>query len=131
MTRIYMDGVFDLFHVGHLDAIKQCAKLGSEVIIGVVSDTDTESYKRTPIINEVMRCEMIEACKYVNEVVFPAPLNVSHQFVKDNNIDIVVHGFANEEDYKKQMSFFKNINLHRIEYSNRINTTQIINRLIY
>ena len=129
MTRVYMDGVFDLFHVGHLDAIKQCAKLGTEVVIGVVSDKDTESYKRVPIINETMRCEIIEACKYVNKVIFPAQLVVTPEFVKENNIDIVVHGFANEEDYKKQKLFFENINLHRIDYSTRINTTNIIKKI--
>ena len=112
-----MDGVFDLFHVGHLDAIKQCAKLGTEVVIGVVSDKDTESYKRIPIINEVMRCEIIEACKYVNKVIFPAPLIVTPKFVKENNIDIVVHAFANEKDYQTQKLFFLNIKLHKIEYS--------------
>ena len=124
-----MDGVFDLFHVGHLDAIKQCAKLGTDVVIGVVNDKDTESYKRVPIINETMRCEMIEACKYVNEVVFPAPLVVTPEFVKENNIDIVVHAFSDEDDYQKQKLFFGNINLHRIEYSTRTNTTQIINNI--
>ena len=87
MKRIYMDGVFDLFHVGHLDAIKQCANLGSEVIIGVVSDKNTESYKRVPVINEVMRCEIIKSCKYVNEVIFPAPLIVTPEFVRNNNIN--------------------------------------------
>ena len=30
-----MDGVFDLFHIGHLNAIKQCRDLGNKVIIGV------------------------------------------------------------------------------------------------
>ena len=126
MTRVYMDGVFDLFHVGHLDAIKQCAKIGTEVIIGVVSDKDTESYKRVPVINEIMRCEIVESCKYVDLVVFPAPLIVTPGFVEEHSIDIVVHGFANEEDYRKQAVFFENVNLHRIEYSDRINTTEII-----
>ena len=103
MNRVYMDGVFDLFHVGHLDAKKQCSEIGDTVIIGIVSDKDTESYKRKPIMNEKMRCEMIESCKYVNEIIFPAPLIVTPQFVKENNIDIVVHGFANEEDFLKQI----------------------------
>jgi len=124
-----MDGVFDLFHVGHLDAIKQCSKLGTEVIIGVVSDKDTESYKRVPVINEVMRCEIVEACKYVHKVIFPAPLIVTTQFVKENNIDVIVHGFADEDDYKKQKHFFENINLYRSEYSSRISTTEIINKV--
>ena len=123
--RVYMDGVFDLFHVGHLDAIKQCAELGT-VIIGVVSDKDSESYKRTPVINEQMRKEMIESCKYVSEVIFPAPLYASSEFIKNHNIDVVVHGFKDDNDYNLQKPFFQNVNLVQIYYSTRICTTSII-----
>lgn len=125
--RIYMDGVFDLFHVGHLDAIKQCKQLGDTVIIGIVSDTDARSYKRIPIINEVMRKEIIESCKYVDDIIFPAPLYINKPFLEKHDIDKVVHAFADDDDFKKQDIFFENINLHRINYSERINTTQIIN----
>ena len=120
-----MDGVFDLFHVGHIDAIKQCNQLGTS-IIGVISDHDAEKYKRKPIINESHRVEMVRSCKYVNDVIYPAPLQLTEQFIHNNNIDIVVHAFFDQEDFEKQKSFFENINLKRIEYSNRISTTEII-----
>ena len=44
---VYMDGVFDLFHVGHLEAVQQCIALGDRVIIGVTGDADAADYKRT------------------------------------------------------------------------------------
>lgn len=124
-----MDGIFDLFHEGHLDAIKQCNDLGDCVIIGVINDIDAQNYKRLPIIKENMRCEMIKSCKYVNEIIFPAPLHVTNDFVNLHNIDIVVHAFADENDFQKQKHFFHNINLHKINYSSKINTTQIINKI--
>jgi cytidyltransferase-like protein len=40
-----MDGVFDLIHVGHLKAIRQCAELGKRVILGVTGDKDAAGYK--------------------------------------------------------------------------------------
>ena len=123
--RVYMDGVFDMFHVGHLDAIKQCNNLG-KVIIGIVSDKDTETYKRQPIINEQMRKEIVSSCKYVDEIIFPAPLYLTKEFIQQHNIDIVVHAFANDEDYNKQKPYFKNINLKMINYSEKISTTEII-----
>tara|TARA_B100001094_G_scaffold324208_1_gene376437 strand:- start:9604 stop:9990 length:387 start_codon:yes stop_codon:yes gene_type:complete len=125
-----MDGIFDLFHVGHLDAIKQCSALGDVVVIGVISDEDATSYKRKPIIDQIQRCEIVESCKYVNELIFPAPLYVSREFINDHNIDLVVHGFANGDDLLKQEKLFKNIDLHVINYSDRINTTQIIDKII-
>ena len=62
---VYMDGVFDLFHVGHLAAIRQCAMLGDRVIIGVTGDIDATGYKRPPIISEANRVAIVAAIKEV------------------------------------------------------------------
>jgi cytidyltransferase-like protein len=129
-TRVYMDGVFDLFHVGHVESIKQTREFGTTIIIGVVSDEDAISYKRKPIIPQEHRCKMIKQCKYVDEIIFPCPLFVTKQFLNDHNIDVVVHGFKDEEDYKKQEDFFKDINLVVTKYNNIETTTDIINRII-
>lgn len=128
-TRVYMDGVFDLFHVGHVESIKQMKEVGTTIIIGVVSDTDASSYKRKPIISQEHRCQMIEQCKFVDEIIFPCPLIVTQQFLNDHNIDVVVHGFKDDEDYKKQEAFFKDINLVIMKYNNIETTTDIINRI--
>ena len=128
-TRVYMDGVFDLFHVGHVESIKQMREMGTTIIIGVVSDEDAISYKRKPIISQEHRCQMIEQCKYVDEIIFPSPLIVTKKFLNDHNIDVVVHGFKDEEDYKKQEEFFKDINLVVTKYNHIETTTDIINRI--
>jgi len=133
MVRVYMDGVFDLFHRGHLESIKQCLKYGNEVVIGVISDKDTESYKRKPIINEEDRVEIIKSISYVNSVIFPAPLILTKNFIIDNRIDIVIHGFSNEEDYENQKEFFK-IPIEmgvfkKGNYYSKISTTEIIKNI--
>ena len=51
MTKVYTSGVFDLFHVGHLSVFKKAKQFGDYLIVGVHSDQDVESYKRTPIIS--------------------------------------------------------------------------------
>ena len=60
--NIYLDGVFDLFHVGHLRSFKYVKEhyKNCKLYIGVVCDKDVEGYKRKPIINEEQRCEIIE-----------------------------------------------------------------------
>lgn len=65
---IYMDGVFDLFHVGHLEAIQQARRMGDRLILGVTGDDDAEGYKRRPFINEVDRCAILRALRDVDEV---------------------------------------------------------------
>lgn len=127
--RVYMDGIFDLFHVGHLEAIKMMKQFGSHVIIGVVSDEDATEYKRKPIINELHRVEMLKQCKYVDEVIFPCPMTVTNDFLNLYKIDTVVHGFRDESDYQNQKEYFKNVDLQIIPYSTLDNTTNIINRI--
>ena len=71
-----MDGVFDLFHIGHLEAIRQCAALGDRVILGVTGDSDAEGYKRKPIVPETERTAIVAALEEVDAVVCLCPLIV-------------------------------------------------------
>jgi len=128
-----MDGVFDLFHRGHIESIKKCATFGNEIIIGVVSDKDAFSYKRIPIMNEIDRLEIIKNIKLVNEVIFPCPLILTKKFIIDNKIDIVVHGFSTETDCNKQKEFFRipiEMGIFRkIKYYEYISTTELIKKI--
>jgi len=133
MKRVYIDGVFDLFHRGHLESLIKSKNVYNSpeetiLIVGVVSDKDCESYKRLPIINENDRLEIIKNIKLVDEVIFPCPLVVTMDFIKENNIDLVVHGFSTDSDREKQKPFFENIKSHfkEIEYYSKISTTDII-----
>jgi cytidyltransferase-like protein len=134
---VYMDGVFDLFHIGHLEAIKkvkEIAGIDGQVIIGIVSDEDVKSYKREPIINENDRVEIIKNLKIVNRVIFPCPMTTTKEFLEKNNIDLVVHGFSDENDWNKQQIYFDQViklgKFKRIEYNSKISTTSIINTII-
>ena len=123
MKRVYIDGVFDLFHRGHLESLIKSKNVYNDpentiLIVGVVSDKDCQSYKRLPIINEDDRVELVKNIKTVDEVIFPCPLVVTMNFIKEHNIDLVVHGFSNDSDREKQKPFFENIKSHfkEIEY---------------
>ena len=133
--RVYMDGVFDMMHRGHLEAIKKCAALGDEVVIGVVSDSDCESYKRRPIIREQDRAEMVRHCALVSDVVFPCPMSVSEDFLAKHRIDLVVHGFADSAEFESQKKYFevpiRRGIFRRIQYHGGVSTTQIIQRVLH
>jgi cytidyltransferase-like protein len=127
---VYMDGVFDLFHVGHLEAIQQCAKLGNHVIIGVTGDEDATGYKRRPIVPQAERVAIVEALSMVDSVVCPCPLVVTKEFMEKMRIDLVVHGFANDADAERQNQFFevpmKLGKFQRISYYRGLSTTDRI-----
>lgn len=66
----FTDGVYDMFHVGHLNMIEACKKRCDYLIVGVHSDEIVESYKhRKTVINEEDRCRIIAALKVVDKAV--------------------------------------------------------------
>ena len=135
MKRIYIDGIFDLFHRGHLESLKQAKNIDKDIylIVGIIDDETASGYKRKPIINQFDRAEIIKNIKIVDEIIESAPLVITREFIEENNIDLVVHGFANDNDWEKQKDFFKylieNNKFKKINYYDKISTTDIINNI--
>ncbi|PFP29501.1 glycerol-3-phosphate cytidylyltransferase [Bacillus sp. AFS073361] len=66
----YTTGVFDLFHVGHLNILKRAKEQCEYLIVGVSTDELVMKYKnKLPVIPHNERMEIVEGIKYVNEVV--------------------------------------------------------------
>lgn len=63
----YTDGVYDLFHVGHLNMIQEAKRHCEYLIVGVHGDDVVEEYKHhRPIINENDRRRIVESIKGVD-----------------------------------------------------------------
>lgn len=66
----FVQGVFDLFHVGHLNLLKNAKANCNKLIVGVNADELVQEYKhKTPVINYEERAAIVAAMKYVDEVV--------------------------------------------------------------
>ena len=66
----YTAGAFDLFHIGHLNLIKNAKKNCDYLIVGVNSDDLIKQYKsKTPVIPENERLEIVNSIKYVDKAV--------------------------------------------------------------
>ena len=66
----YTSGVFDLFHVGHLNILKNARSLCDKLIVGVSTDELVELYKKkTPIIKFSERIEIVRSIKFVDAVI--------------------------------------------------------------
>ena len=66
----YTTGVFDMFHVGHLNILKRAKEQCETLVVGVT--TDELCYKRKnkyPIVTERERMEIVAAIRYVDKVI--------------------------------------------------------------
>ena len=66
----YTTGVYDMFHVGHLNILRRAKEMCEHLIVGVSTDELVQAYKhKTPIIPFEERMAIVAACRYVDRVV--------------------------------------------------------------
>ncbi|MDY2759929.1 MAG: adenylyltransferase/cytidyltransferase family protein [Lachnospiraceae bacterium] len=66
----YIAGVFDLFHIGHLNMFRRAKEQCDYLIVGVVTDEGVRMFKHVePFIPFEERIEMVRSCRYVDEAV--------------------------------------------------------------
>lgn len=129
----FTDGVFDMFHVGHLNMLREAKKHCDYLIVGVHSDEIVESYKhRKTVINEHDRREIIGALKCVDEAV----INTTREKMllwEKHHFDVVFIG----DDWKgtERWNNFEKIlgevgvSVVYIPYTKGISTTQLREQL--
>ena len=66
----YLSGVFDLYHIGHINMFRRAKEMCDYLIVGVTSDEYViNKKKRTPFIPFEERLQVVAACKYVDKAV--------------------------------------------------------------
>ena len=102
----YTAGVFDMFHIGHLNIIKRAKEQCDFLIVGVSTDELVQDYKhKTPIIPYADRSAIVSAIKYVDQVV-PQENMDKLEAVKRLQVDAVFvgsdwKGSAKWEEYER------------------------------
>jgi len=90
-VKIYVDGAFDVFDVGHALQLRQ-AKLAFPsvyLIVGVFSDDLLHQNNAKTTWPEVERLELVRHCRWVDEVLKDGPWEVTAAFMKEKAIDFV------------------------------------------
>lgn len=105
----YTTGVYDMFHIGHLNILRRAKEMCDFLIVGVT--TDELCYirkKKYPIINQTERMEIVGAIRYVDKVVFQETMD-KLAAVQKYNVNVMFvgsdwKGTDSWNEYEKQLS---------------------------
>jgi len=99
----YTTGVFDLFHIGHLNLLKNARALCDKLIVGVTTDELLLEYKnKKPVIPFEERCEIVRNIKCVDAVISQTTMN-KYDAWKKLKFDVMFVGddWYNTEKWQK------------------------------
>lgn len=97
----YTYGVFDLFHIGHLNLFKRIKQNYNQLIVGVHNDEQVMTYKDKPIISYEERLEIVRSCRYVDQIYENADLVITDLILDKLGADVVIAGNENIDYLKK------------------------------
>jgi len=90
---VFIGGVWDIFHIGHLNILEHAKKLGEELIVGVLTDEATRKYKPSPAIVYEQRIRIIRSLKVVCKAIKQNDSDPTKDLTKLNiRPDYIVHG---------------------------------------
>ncbi len=128
----YTTGVFDLFHIGHVNVLRNAKSLCDRLIVGVTSD-DLVSYKnKNAVIPFDERIEIVRSCKYVDLAVPQETMDKMDAYHR-YKFDII---FVGDDWYKTDKwcdfeSQFKSVGVNIIYFPYTKNTSStLINQVL-
>ena len=129
-------GVFDLFHVGHLNLLERCKEYCDYLIVGVCDDKYvTDIKKKQPVINENDRVRILNALKCVDEAVLIDIETTNDKMValEKFGFDVLFSGddWKGTERYLKTESQFAplGVSIEYLSYTQGVSTSDIKEKL--
>lgn len=125
----YVPGVFDLFHVGHLNLIRRSKQRCEYLIVGILTDELVEHFKhKRPYIPYEQRAAIVAAIREVDEVV-AVDFHNTRKIDAWNLYHFDCHFSGNDHgpDWKKDLEQLRSVgsNMEFFEYTQGVSSTQI------
>ncbi|KAI8075218.1 hypothetical protein BC940DRAFT_287752 [Gongronella butleri] len=136
---VYVDGTFDLFHVGHIEFLKRAKALGDFLIVGIHDDPTVNAIKGSnfPVMNLHERALSVLACRYVDEVILGAPYSCTAEILDNKEYQINIVASSNTDihpdlDGSDPYKLAKERGIYQIVENPKstLTTDDIINRVI-
>lgn len=105
MVRVLATGTFEILHPGHLLYLEEAKKLGDELFVVVARDVNVRRRKRTPIIPEEQRVQMVSALKVVDKAMLGSERDMYEPLytIKPDIITIGYDQDFNEEELEREL----------------------------
>ena len=133
MIRIYTRMVADLFHPGHVAFLQTARQLGDHLTVYVLPDTLVESRKgKLPVMTQTERGRVLSACRYVDAVLFDAPLETTLDFMQQHRFDLYAFAGATPKERRQKFALSHSLPqamIRELEYTQGISTSLIIGRI--
>jgi glycerol-3-phosphate cytidylyltransferase len=101
MKRIMVDMSASLIHHGHIRLLR-AAKEHGHVLVALTTDDEIRANKGyEPELDFTSRREILEAIRFVDEVV-PSPWLIEEPFLDQHGVDLLVHGIDNSNPIPQQ-----------------------------
>ncbi|HLQ82411.1 MAG TPA: glycerol-3-phosphate cytidylyltransferase [Pseudogracilibacillus sp.] len=122
MKKVITYGTFDLLHTGHINILRRAKALGDYLVVAISSDEFNALKGKKAYYTFEQRKAILEAVRYVDEVIPEENWEQKNTDIKDHDIDVFVMG----DDWEGEFDFLKDkcevVYLPRTE---GISTTQI------
>ena len=129
MTKVWINGTFDVVHLGHIKMLKHGAELGDFLIVGIDSDRRVSELKgeTRPINKLVSRITLLESVRYVDRVLSFDSDEELETLIKTIRPEIMVIG----EEYKTKRIIGKEFvkEIVYFPFLDGFSSTNIINKL--
>ncbi|GEB76517.1 glycerol-3-phosphate cytidylyltransferase [Sporolactobacillus inulinus] len=103
MRKVLTYGTFDLLHYGHINLLRRAKKLGDYLIVGLSTDEFNAVKHKEAYHSYENRKLILEAIRYVDEVIPEKDWNQKISDVQNNDVDVFVMG----DDWKGKFDFLK------------------------
>ena len=129
----YTTGVYDMFHIGHLNILRRAKELCDYLIVGVSTDEVVLSYKKKkPVIPFEERCAIVEAIRYVDEVVPQVTMDKLDAHRK-YHFDALFHGsdWKNSDMYNRIAEEMKAVGVDMVflPHTEGVSSTELASKL--
>jgi ethanolamine-phosphate cytidylyltransferase len=132
-TRVWVDGCFDMVHLGHANNLRQSKNLGDYLIVGIHSDEEITHHKGPPVFTEDERYTMVKGIKWVDEVIRSVPYVTTVATLDQYKCDFCAHGndITTTIDGSDTYQEVKDAGRYReVERTQGVSTTALVKRML-